>query len=1105
MFNTSFFFLNYTKKVLLGASIVLSSAYTFAQQKPVTNNNAFAGYANMEKIFLHPKDAVQTGVYWYWMSGNISKEGVVKDLEAMKKVGINRAFIGNIEQPDVAQGKVKFLSPEWWDVMHTALKTATKLNIEIGIFNSPGWSQSGGPWIKPEQSMRYLASSETNVKGGSHVTIKLKKPTNQFQDVRLIAFPKPKDYDANIADNSPRLTSPSLKNVQAVMDKDTATEVAIPLDSVATINIQTNKDFEARSIVLYPSHRPIIAKIQLQVSAGDSFKTVKEFTIDRSNSALNVGFDPYGRIAVALPATSAKSFRLVISNLKTNYATSWGPAPDSTSGIQELQILSSPKVENYIEKTLAKMSQTPFPLWGQYLWPDQNNTTDKPLAIDPAAVKDISNLMSADGELNWDAPAGEWIIVRSGMAPTGVTNSPAPPNGTGLEVDKMNKDYLAWHFDAFLGEIIKRIPAEDRKTFKIVVQDSYETGGQNWTDNMIGKFKKVYGYDPAPYIPVLYGSVVGSEEMSNRFLWDLRRFIADKVSFEYVGGLREISHKHGLTTWLENYGHWGFPGEFLQYGGQSDEIGGEFWSEGDLGNIENRAASSSAHIYGKTKVSAESFTCGGAAYSRYPAKMKQRGDRFFTEGINNTVMHVYIEQPYNDKLPGVNAGFSNEFNRNNTWFNQMPLFTDYLKRCNFMLQQGRYVADVAYFIGEDAPKMTGVCDPALPKGYSFDYINADVLKERLRVKNGRLVLPNGITYRMLVLPKLTTMRPELLATIQQLVKLGAVVFGPAPKSSPSLQDFATADEQVSKIAKEMWGNIDSTSVKANHYGKGMVISGMDLQEALTMINAAPDCKINGDDSVLFIHRKINNDDVYFLSNQKDKPISFDAALQVKGKQPELWNPVTGAHRLLPAYTIDKNETTISLKLHENESAFIVFRTPVVKTNNKNLKTNFPEQNVITEIKKAWQVSFDASHWGPEKPVTFDTLIDWTKSDNDKIKYYSGTAIYQNNFTIANLKANRRMLLDLGTITAMAAVKINGVKAGGVWTAPYQLDITRYIHQGLNTLEIAVVNTWVNRLIGDLHLPEKERTTWTNVNPYAVDSPLEPSGLLGPVLIKAESK
>ena len=1094
----------FTKKIWGCVFFLLASLMVFPQQNHVAGQYNFTDYATLEKKFLHPKDAVQTSVYWYWMSGNISKEGVIKDLESMKRVGINRAFIGNIDLPETSPGKVKFLSDEWWDIMHTALKTATKLNIEIGIFNSPGWSQSGGPWIKQEQSMRYLASTELSVQGGQKLITKLAKPNDKFQEVKVIAFPEPKDYYTNMSSFHPAITSTSsVKNLSAIMDKDTATEVAIALDSIVTINITTEKDFDVRSIVIYPSHRPIIANVKVQVSIADSFETIKEFTIDRSNSALNVGFDPYGRVAIALPFTSSRSFRIIISNLKSNYSKSWGGSPDSTSGIQELQLLSSPKIESYIEKSLAKMSQTPFPLWPQYLWPEQIEAADKSGSIDPSAVIDISKYMSADGTLNWDVPAGQWIIVRAGMVPTGVTNSPAPPNGTGLEVDKMNKAYLESHFDGYLGEIMKRIPAEDRKTFKIVVEDSYETGGQNWTDSLIEKFTADYGYNPTPYLPVLYGSVVGGGDISNRFLWDLRRFIADKVSFEYVGGLRNISHKHGLTTWLENYGHWGFPGEFLQYGGQSDEIGGEFWSEGDLGNIENRAASSSAHIYGKTKVSAESFTCGGAAFSRYPAKMKQRGDRFFTEGINNTLLHVYIEQPYAGKLPGVNTGFGNEFNRNNTWFDDMGMFTDYIKRCNLMLQQGRYVADVAYFIGEDAPKMTGVCDPALPRGYSFDYINGDVLKQRITVKNGMLVLPNGITYRMLILPKLTTMRPELLLKIKELVNAGAIVFGPGPEKSPSLQNLKTADAQIKKISHQLWGNIDGKTIKSNKYGKGLVIDGMDLQAALHKINATPDCKITGDDSVLFIHRKINgSDDVYFISNQKDKAIHFDAAFQVTGKKPELWDAVTAACRMLPAYTINKNVTTIPLVLDANGSAFIVFRVQAQTSDKLNAANNFPGQTILQEIKTPWQVKFDTARWGPEKIVIFNTLTDWTKNSDDKIKYYAGTAAYHNTFTVTTIKSRRPILLDLGTMTAMATVKINGVNAGGVWTAPYQLDITSYVRKGSNTVDVAVTNTWVNRLIGDLTLPVQERKTWVNVNPYSATSPLQPSGLVGPVLIKS---
>ena len=425
-------------------------------------------------------------------------------------------------------------------------------------------------------------------------------------------------------------------------------------------------------------------------------------------------------------------------------------------------------------------------MWDAYMWRNQPGYQQAEY-VKESQVTDITSHMSADGTLKWDVPKGKWVIMRTAMLPTGSMDGPAPPEGQGLETDKMSKEHIRAHFDNYIGQILKRIPAEDRKTFRIVVEDSYETGGQNWTDHMIDDFKKAYGYDPVPYIPVYSGVVVGNQDISNRFLWDMRRLVADEVAYNYVGGLREISNQHGLTTWLENYGHWGFPGEFLLYGSQSDEIAGEFWSFGDLGNIENRCASSCGHIYGKKKVWAESFTCGGPDFTQYPGQMKQRGDRFFTEGINATLLHLYIQQP-DDRVPGFNANFGNEFNRHNTWFSQMDLFAKYMKRCNFMLQEGRYIADVAYFLGEDAPKMTGVRNPEIPQGYSYDYVNADVLMNA-HVSDGKLVLQSGMEYSLLVLPKIETMRPRLLAKLKQLVADGLVMQGPAPVKSPSLQDY----------------------------------------------------------------------------------------------------------------------------------------------------------------------------------------------------------------------------------------------------------------------------------------------------------------------------
>lgn len=1080
------------KQLLLAVVFSLSFLFCTAQQKPKLEKADAPDYSSLKKVFQNPI-GVQTSVYWYWLSDNISKEGVIKDLHAMKKVGINRAFIGNIGLDETPYGKVKLFTAEWWEIIHAALKTATELNIEIGIFNSPGWSQSGGPWIKPSQAMRYLTSSTIDVKGPQQLKTILKQPAAQFQDVRVLAFPTPKDFQKTIAGYNPKISSsPAISNINYGSDGDTATEISFPSDTLYRLDFETAQPFTARSITFYPAHRRMKLEGAVQVKEDSGYRTIKTFILDRSNDALNVGFAPYAPAVVSLPVTSSNHFRLLFTAVSPN------------SGLKEIQLSASPKMENYAEKTLAKMFPTPLPYWNEYQWPQQPVVADKEMLIDPTTVMDISKYMAADGQLTWNVPAGEWTILRSGMTPTKVTNSPASKEGTGLEVDKMSKEHVAAHFNAFLGEIMRRIPAADRKTWKVTVEDSYETGGQNWTDGLIEKFKTAFGYDPAPFIPVLEGNVVGSAEMSDRFLWDLRRFIADKVAYEYVAGLRDISHKHGLHTWLENYGHWGFPGEFLQYGGQSDEIGGEFWSEGELGNIENRAASSAAHIYGKKKVSAESFTAGGKAFARYPALMKQRGDRFFTEGINNTLLHVYIQQPYEDKVPGVNAGFGNEFNRFNTWFYDLDLFTSYIKRCNYLLQQGTYVADVAYFIGEDAPKMTGVRDPELPAGYSFDYINAEVITNRITVKDGKLVLPDGMQYRMLVLPKLETMRPELLQKIKELVNAGAVVLGPKPSRSPSLQNYPAADQQVQKLAAELWSDIDGSTIKMHQYGKGLVLDGMSMQQALDLSKVIPDFKTATTDSALFIHRALPDGDIYFISNQTSKTLTMNPEFRVSGKSPELWDATTGSIRALPAFTQNGAVTSVPLKLEALESLFLFFRNSKTNSSPTNSAVNFPEPVSTQEISGPWQVTFDPKMRGPQKPVIFNALTDWTQRNEESIKYYSGTAVYRNTFKADKPQKGQRLYLDLGNLTAMAKVTVNGKNVGGVWTAPYQVDITNAVNGGENKLEISVVNNWMNRLIGDLKLPEAQRKTWVSLNPYTADSPLQPSGLFGPVVLQVVS-
>lgn len=1017
-------------------------------------------FASIEQGFRSIPDSVQTGVYWYWISDNISKEGVERDLEAMKVAGINRAFIGNIGIDGIPYGDHKLLSSEWWEVLHAALKKATELNIEIGIFNSPGWSQSGGPWVKSSQAMRYLASSDTIVAGPGRMQLTLPSVGKDEQDVCVIAYPA---LDKPVAEKSWAINKKSGQSSSSVL----------VFDKEATVRT-----------LIYRVNAPFKTTAKLWVKKGGKEELLRQFVIDRSNPALNVGFVPYAPVVISLPETSASQFRLEMS--------------EEGEATGNVTLTSSPMMERYPEKSLAKMFQTPLPMWDDYLWEKQPAVSDASLMVSPDAIKNVTEF-SKNGVLDWEVPEGKWVIRRMAMLPTGVTNSPAAPEATGPEIDKMSKKHVAFHFDAFIGDILKRIPEADRKTFKVVVQDSYETGGQNWTDDMISVFKERYGYDPVPYLPVLEGTVVGNPDISDRFLWDLRRLIADRVSYDYVGGLRDVCHQHGLTTWLENYGHWGFPGEFLQYGGQSDEIAGEFWSEGSLGDIENRAASSCGHIYGKRRVWAESFTSGGPAFGRYPYQMKQRGDRFFTEGINSSLLHVYIHQPFEDREPGLDAWFGNEFNRKNTWFSQMDVFTGYLKRCNFMLQRGDYVADVAYFIGEDAPKMTGICTPELPAGYSFDYINGEVLLQRASVEDGRIVLPSGMKYRLLVLPQLETMRPEILQKIKELLQAGACVIGPAPKYSPSLSDYPAADRKVQALASELWGD-QTESVRT--IGKGrLFMPATSLQPVLEALNVKPDMRVNSGTPVLFIHRATDEGDIYFISNQSENPVDINPSFRVAGKLPELWNPLTAEIRLLPEFTCADGVTTVPVRLEGFESSFIIFRkkgTPA-----KTTARNYPVKEVLATVSSPWQVDFEKGKRGPEEAVTFPALQDWTESTDPSIRYFSGKAIYTNRITLDKLP-QKALYLDLGKVMVMAKVKINGQYVGGVWTTPYRLPVGDFLRKGENLIEVEVVNNWRNRLIGDASLPEKERGTWTNVNPWNADSPLQSSGLIGPVEIQAYS-
>lgn len=1070
---------------------------------------AFARGDDLESGFVTPSDSTRPRCYWYWLDGHISKSGITQDLEAMKRVGIGEAYIGMIDaQSGVAPNPdLKPLSDPWWDTMAHAIREGTRLNVDIGIFNSPGWSQSGGPWVQPEQSMRYLALPEIRLTGPRRFDGKLPVPNGLFQDVAVMAFPVPEGEQAH---------------------------AGIQTRTATTVDIEFPIAIVARSVTVQPTQA---VQVSAELSASDdgrAYRAVKRFDLDRHQLDVNVGPVPLAAIVETLPATRARFFRLTLSRECT---------------IGEVQVCSAARVERFMEKQLAKVFQDPQPPFEFYTWPLHSEPDQPALKVAPGSVRDLSKQMDADGTLHWDVPAGDWVVLRAGMRPTGSTNGPAPAAATGLEVDKMNRTHLMSHFDNYLGELIRRVPDAERRSWKHVVADSYERGPQNWTDGFTDDFHRRYGYDPLPFLPVMTGRIVGSVDQSDRFLWDLRRLIADRVAIDYVGGLHDLCAAHGMKMWLENYGHFGFPSEFLAYGGACDEIAGEFWVSGTLGSIELRAASSAAHIYGKNAVWAEAFT-GGPLFVNSPRDLKSRGDWALCQGVNQFMLHVYVHQP-DERKPGMSAWFGSEFNRHNTWFEMSRSWIDYQRRCTHLLQQGLHVADVAYFIGEDAPKMTGQLEPPLPPGYDFDFINAEVLLTRAKVQDGRLVLTDGMNYRVLVLPPNQSMRPAVLSKIATFVDEGLTVVGALPARSPSLQNYPEADAEVRRLCGALQGKVSPAT---------------DLRPLLKQpadVAGLPERRL------IFTHRHSEDAEIYFLSNQSDTTVSAEPVFRVEGMDCELWRAESGEIERVECEPVGRG-SRVPLQLDPHGSVFVVFRrsssravipaAPVAGnlqirkaiyeavdgtasadvtahlsqqvrggtlrsavTNDalggdpafqhvKRLRLDYtlngkPISVVLQEndpinlscgdaVPGPWRVDF------PAQTVTVNALMSWTQRPEPKVKYYSGTATYHTTFEASDI--GQRVLIDLGDAHTIAEITLNGHTFPAVWMFPYQADVTSVIRPGVNELKVRVANTWHNRLVGQAREPEQfgDQRVWASATPrYGPNEPLHPSGLIGPVVLR----
>lgn len=751
---------------------------------------------------------------------------------------------------------------------------------------------------------------------------------------------------------------------------------------------------------------------------------------------------------------------------------------------------------------------------------------DRP--IPPGEVVDLTSKMKSDGSLEWKVPAGRWTIVRTGHVATGAdVRCVLPEVGYVLEVDWLNPEALDLHFknlgDILLGDAGKLVG----KSVKYLHTDSFEDGYPNWTDALLKKFEKLRGYDPRPYLPVFAGKLVGSAEISDRFLHDYRKTVADLMADGSYGRLAELAGRNGLEIQGEAAGpSWSgtMCMDALKNLGRHQRPMGEFWQDDCLvvngQNKVGKQTATAAHIYGRRTASAEAFTsCALPHWGDSPASLKPTADRAFCEGINRFVFHTMTCTRPQDGLPGYEYGAGTHFNPNVTWWQQgAGPWLSYVNRCQALLQSGLFVADVLYYNGDVAPNLVGPkhVDPSLGKGYDYDVCNAEVLLTRLSVKDGRLVLPDGMSYRLLVLPDTRRMPEEAVQKIRELVKAGATVVGPRPESDSGLKNYPKCDADVKQIAAELWGACDGQQVKQQTFGKGRVFWGKTLREILVADGVPSDFEHSGKDTFIdFTHRTVDGTEVYFLANRNNRAEKVSCVFRVAGRQPELWDSVTGERRELPEFEQKDGRTVVPLEFEAQQSFFIVFKDELQKKKGTEVQgrrpvKNFHEVKPVHELAGPWTVQFGSKWFYDERPagsaeVMFEKLEDWAKRPEEAIKYYSGAATYLKVFDIHEIGNQKsKIYLSLGTVKELARVWLNGKDLGVVWCAPWRVDVTGVLKKEGNELKIEVVNLWPNRLIGDGKLPSVKRRTKTNVVKFSKgDHKLLESGLLGPVQILRE--
>ena len=1089
----------------------------------------------LEEGFRDPPNSARPQVWWHWLNGNITQDGIHKDLEWMSRIGIGgvQTFDVNFSTPTVVDKRLRYMTPEWKAAFRYAASEADRLGLELTIAASPGWSETGGPWVEPFQGMKKLVWSTSDVPNGSRFDGKLTTPpdtTGPFQNLPLTPEPgspkqAPPRHYADVAVlayparklnalPTPGFTATDGKELNSglLVDGKFTDMVSLPRSPKgedAVVVIAYDAEQTVRSLNLFGSGNTdlfngasVVVTLEANLTA-DAWTKVAEFTPSLVPTTVSFAAVTASRFRVRFRPRDNQSPIDTISApgyAGINYTEFLRGRPLQ---LAELRLMPEARVNQFEDKAGFAVARDYYAL--------DSGIDPKAAGVAPAEVIDLTNKLRADGTLDWKPARGSWRIVRFGYSLTGKTNHPAPEEATGLEVDKMDGSAVRDYMDRYIATYRETVGTDllGKRGVNAILTDSTEVGSFNWTPLMREQFRRLRGYDLMAWLPALSGEIIGSREQSDKFLYDFRRTIGDLHASEHYGTVAKVAHESGLKVYGEALEGWRVSlGDDIDMRRYTDVPMAALWAfpretgPRPLLIADIRTAAASAHLRGLPFVAAETMTSSRFPWAHSPADLRRVVDTAFVHGVNRIVIHTSPHQPVDEKQPGLSLRHIGQFfSRHESWADMAKPWIDYIARTSFMLQQGRFVADVAYFLGEEAPAgpqaMDGYfADVPLQNGY--DLVNASAITEGLKVDRGELVSPGGARYKVLYLAGTSErMTLPVLRRIAQLAESGATIVGAAPQSSPSLADDP---KEFAVIARRLWSGKPVTRV-----GTGSVIAGRDLEAALQQSGVAADfyatemtggARLDGP-GIDFVHRKLDDGDAYFLRNPANAPARVEARFRVSGMIPEMWKADTG--EILPvSYRTENARTVVPLNFAPEESYFIVFRhhseAPSVVVADRPLAA-------LRSLEGEWTIAFQPGRGAPPE-LKMAQLSPLNESVQPGVRYFSGVATYRTSFVMTPQDdIAKPLFLDLGVVGDLAEVRINGQLVGSLWHSPYRIDIAKAAKRGRNILEIKVANLWVNRLIGDAQ-PAAAKIAWTPGPMYRADAPLRPSGLIGPVQLMA---